>query len=49
LPVSSVFTGTASPTSTFGNGITYNTATAGQILTPAVPSREIQLGLKLIF
>ena len=30
LPVSSVFTGTASPTSTFGNGITYNTATAGR-------------------
>ena len=49
LPVASVFTGTASPTASFGNGISYNTATAGQILTSAVPSREIQFGLKLIF
>ena len=49
LPVASVFTGTASPTSTFGSGIAYNTATAGQILTAAVPSREIQFGLKLVF
>lgn len=45
IPVASVFTGSASPTAT----LTYNTATAGQILTPAVPSREIQFGLKLIF
>jgi hypothetical protein len=49
LPVASVFTGTASPTASFGSGISYNTATAGQILTSAVPSREIQFGLKLIF
>jgi hypothetical protein len=49
LPVASVFTGTASPTSTFGSGIAYNTATAGQILSAAVPSREVQFGLKLIF
>ncbi len=49
LPVASVFTGTASPTSALFSGINYNTATAGQILTAAVPSREIQFGLKLIF
>jgi hypothetical protein len=52
LPVASVFTGTASPTSQFlgtVNPINYNTATAGQILSAAVPSREIQLGLKLVF
>jgi hypothetical protein len=49
LPVASVFTGTANPTNSLFNGINYNTATAGQILTPAVPSREIQFGLKLIF
>jgi hypothetical protein len=49
LPVASVFTGTANPTNTLFSGINYNTATAGQILTAAVPSREIQFGLKLIF
>jgi hypothetical protein len=45
LPVPTVFTGTPGPTSI----LTYNTASAGQILTAAVPSREIQFGLKLIF
>ena len=45
LPVASVFTGTPQNASS----IVYNTATAGQILTAAVPSREIQFGLKLIF
>ncbi len=49
LPVASVFTGTANPTNTLFSGINYNTATAGQILTAAVPSREIQFGLKLVF
>ena len=45
LPTATVFTGTASPTAM----LTYNTASAGQITTAAVPSREIQFGLKLIF
>jgi hypothetical protein len=45
LPTATVFTGTASPTAV----LTYNTASAGQITTAAVPSREIQFGLKLIF
>ncbi len=49
LPVASVFTGTANATNSLLNGINYNTATAGQILTSAVPSREIQLGIKLVF
>ncbi len=44
LPVSTLFTGTPSPTTTLGRQ-----ANAGQILTYASPSREIQLGLKLIF
>jgi hypothetical protein len=45
LPYATVFTGSASPTAI----LTYNTATAGQIPTAGVPSREIQFGLKLIF
>jgi len=44
LPIASVFTGTPSATTTLGHS-----ATAGETLTPAVPSREIQFGLKLIF
>lgn len=44
LPASSLFTGTPSPTTTLGR-----VSTAGQITTYAAPSREIQLGLKLIF
>lgn len=44
LPGSSLFTGTPSPTTTLGR-----VSTAGQITTFAAPSREIQLGLKLIF
>jgi hypothetical protein len=43
-PASAIFTGTPSPTATLGRN-----ATAGQITTYASPSREIQLGLKLIF
>lgn len=43
-PASALFSGTASPTAV----LTRN-ATAGQITTYAAPSREIQLGLKLIF
>jgi hypothetical protein len=39
-----LFTGTPSPTTTLGR-----ISTAGQITTYAAPSREIQLGLKLIF
>ena len=44
LPISALFTGTATPTATLGRA-----SNAGQILTPAAPSREVQLGLKLIF
>ena len=43
-PASALFTGTPSPTTTLGR-----VATAGQITTYAAPSREIQLGLKLLF
>jgi hypothetical protein len=39
-----IFTGTPSPTTTLGR-----VPSAGQILTYASPSREIQFGLKLIF
>lgn len=46
IPVATVFTGSVANAAP---SITYNTATAGQILTPAVPSREIQFGLKLLF
>jgi len=44
LPLSALFSGTPSLTATLGR-----VSNAGQILTSAVPSREIQLGLKLIF
>ena len=44
LPLSSIFSGTPSATTTLTHVLN-----AGQILTAAVPSREIQLGLKLIF
>jgi len=44
LPTSAIFSGTASPTA-----VLTRVSTTGEILTPAVPSREIQLGLKLIF
>ena len=44
LPISTLFTGTPSPTAVLGR-----VANSGQILTAAVPSREVQLGLKLIF
>jgi hypothetical protein len=44
LPTSAVFSGTASATA-----VLTRVSTTGEILTPAVPSREIQLGLKLIF
>ena len=44
LPLSAIFSGTPSATTTL-----QHVTNAGQILTPAVPSREIQLGLKLIF
>jgi hypothetical protein len=44
LPLAAIFSGTPSPTTTLTHVLN-----AGQILTPAVPSREIQLGLKLIF
>ena len=43
-PASAIFSGTATPTGTLTR-----TSTAGQITTYAAPSREIQLGLKLIF
>jgi len=43
-PASALFTGTPSPTATLGR-----VSTAGQITTYAAPSREIQLGLKLLF
>jgi Carboxypeptidase regulatory-like domain/TonB dependent receptor len=43
-PAAAVFSGTASATGTLGRN-----ATAGQITTYASPSREIQLGLKLVF
>ena len=46
LPIASVFTGAATAASAANPVIS---ATAGNILTAAVPSREIQLGLKLIF
>jgi hypothetical protein len=39
-----IFTGTPSPNAVLGRN-----ATAGQILTYAAPSREIQFGLKLLF
>lgn len=44
FPASAIFSGTASPTA-----VLTRVATAGQITTDAAPSREIQLGLKLIF
>jgi hypothetical protein len=43
-PAAAVFTGTPGPTATLGRS-----STAGQITTYAAPSREIQLGLKMIF
>ncbi len=43
-PASVVFSGTASPTATLARN-----STAGQITTYAAPSREIQLGFKLVF
>jgi hypothetical protein len=43
-PASAIFSGTASAAATLAH-----TSTAGQITTFASPSREIQLGLKLIF
>ena len=42
LPLSAIFSGTPSATTTLGR-----VTNAGQILQPASPSREIQLGLKL--
>jgi Carboxypeptidase regulatory-like domain len=44
LPFASLFQGNPGPTATLTRA-----SNAGQIPTPAVPSREIQLGLKLIF
>jgi hypothetical protein len=44
LPFNNLFTGTPGPTATLTRS-----SNAGQIPTPAVSSREIQLGLKLIF
>jgi hypothetical protein len=44
FPASSLFSGSPTPTATLGR-----VSTAGQITTYAAPSREIQLGLKLIF
>lgn len=44
LPYATIFTGTPSATATLGRN-----PIAGQIVNYAVPSREIQLGLKLIF
>jgi hypothetical protein len=43
-PASALYTGTPSATATFGHN-----ATAVQVTSYASPSREIQLGLKLIF
>jgi hypothetical protein len=43
-PSSAIFSGTPSPTA-----ILTRNPTAGQITSYAAPSREIQLGLKLIF
>ena len=43
-PTSTIFTGTPSPAAILGRA-----TTAGQIINYASPSREIQLGLKLIF
>jgi hypothetical protein len=44
LPVSTVFSGTPSATTTLGH-----VSNSGQILGPASPSREVQFGLKLLF
>jgi len=44
LPIATLFTGTPSPTTTLGR-----VSNSGQITNYAVPSREIQFGLKLIF
>ncbi len=44
LPISTVFSGTASAAENLTR-----VSNSGQILTPAVPAREIQFGLKLIF
>jgi hypothetical protein len=44
LPFAMLFQGTPGPTATLTRA-----SNAGQIPTPAVPSREIQLGLKLVF
>jgi hypothetical protein len=44
LPISTLYSGTPSPTATLGN-----VSNSGQILGPASPSREIQFGLKLLF
>jgi hypothetical protein len=44
FPASALFTGTPS-----ASGILGRVSTAGQITSYSVPSREIQLGLKLIF
>jgi hypothetical protein len=44
FPAGALFTGTPSPTTTLGRA-----STGGQITTYAAPSREIQLGLKLVF
>jgi len=46
IPVATIFTGSVANATP---ALSLNTATAGQILTPAVPSREIQFGLKLLF
>jgi hypothetical protein len=43
-PAAAIFTGTPSPTANLGR-----VPTAGQITTYAAPSREIQVGLKLVF
>ncbi len=44
LPISTVFSGTPSATTTLGH-----VSNSGQILGPASPSREVQFGLKLLF
>jgi hypothetical protein len=44
LPFASLFQGTPGPSATLTRA-----SNAGQIPNPSVPSREIQLGLKLIF
>jgi hypothetical protein len=44
FPAAALFTGTPTATTTLGR-----VSTAGQITTYSVPSREIQLGLKLVF